>query len=102
MSSGCISMELGRSESAWSPGAQLAQDHEPVGAGPRVFEVYIEDARYSTPTLLFIEVKDEQRAREFAQKKLEEDARHRGVEVRENGVRLFGVGTLGGLPSERS
>jgi hypothetical protein len=67
-----------------------------------VFEVYIDDARYSTPTLLFIEVKDERRAREFAQMKLDEDARHRGVEVRENGVRLFGLGTLGDLPSERS
>src|SRR5580704_19533812 len=97
-----MSTEFGRPQSAWSPDAQLAPDHEPVDAAPRVFEVYIDDERYSTPTLLFIEVKDEQRAREFAQKKLEEDARHRGVEVRENGVRLFGVGTLGGLPSERS
>jgi hypothetical protein len=64
-----------------------------------VFEVYIDDERYSTPTLLFIEVKDERRALEFAQKKLEEDSRHRGVEVRENGVRLFGLGTLAELPS---
>jgi hypothetical protein len=67
-----------------------------------VFELYIDDERYSTPTLLFIEVKDEQRAFEFAQMKLEEDARHRGVEVRENGVRLFGLGTLAALPNERS
>ena len=36
-------MELAGSESAWSPGAQLAPDDEPVGAGPRVFEVYTPD-----------------------------------------------------------
>jgi hypothetical protein len=60
----------------------------------RDFELYIEDVRYGTPTLVFAQLRDEGRARELAEQKLNEDARHRGVEVRENGVRLFGLGTL--------
>jgi hypothetical protein len=62
----------------------------------------MEDDRYGTPTLIFLQMKDEQRVREFAQKILEEDERHRGIEVRENGARLFGLGTLADLPNERS
>ena len=68
----------------------------------RDFEIYMEDDRYGTPTLIFIQMKDEQRVREFAQQKLEEDKRHRGIEVREKGVRLFGLGTLAELPDERA
>jgi hypothetical protein len=66
-------------------------------SGPAIvrdFELYIEDDRYRTPTLMFVQAKDEERVRELAQKKLEEDPRHRGVEVREDGVRLFGLGTM--------
>jgi hypothetical protein len=55
----------------------------------RDFELYIDDERYCTPTLVFIQVRDEERAREIAQTKLDEDERHRGVEVWENSVRLF-------------
>jgi len=68
----------------------------------RDFELYIEDDRYRTPTLVLIQAEDEQRARESAQEKLEEDTRHRGIEVRENGVRLFGLGTLADVPTARS
>ena len=75
-------------------------DSAPGTVTVRDFEIYVDDDRYSTPTLILIQVKDDKRALEFAQKKLEEDARHRGVEVRENGVRLFGLGTFAGLPSE--
>jgi hypothetical protein len=60
----------------------------------RDFELYIEDVRYGTPTLMFVQLKDEQRARELAEAKLNEDKRHRGIEVREHGVRLFGLGSL--------
>ena len=63
-------------------------------ANVRDFEVYIDDERYGTPTLVFVQMSSERRVREFAQRKLEEDKRHRGVEVREDGVRLFGLGTL--------
>ncbi len=66
----------------------------------RDFELYIEDDRYRTPTLIFVHMSDEQRVRAFAQEKLAEDERHRGIEVRENGVRLFGLGTLADLPRE--
>jgi hypothetical protein len=46
------------------------------------------------PTLFFVQVGDEQSMLELARKKLDEDERHRGIEVWENGVRLFGLGTL--------
>ena len=71
-------------------------------ADVRDFEVYVEDVRYGTPTLLFVHMSDEQRVRDFAQLKLDEDKRHRGVEVRENGVRLFGLGTLADVQPEDS
>jgi hypothetical protein len=64
------------------------------------FEVYIDDERYRTPTLIFVQMRDRHRALEFAQKKLHEDRRHLGIEVRENGLRLFGLGTLAELPGE--
>jgi hypothetical protein len=60
----------------------------------RTFELYIDDDRYSTPTLVLADVVDEERALELAKKKFAEDERHRGIEVCENGVRLFGLGTL--------
>jgi hypothetical protein len=66
----------------------------------RDFEIYIEDERYGAPTLIFFQGKDEQRALEFAQRKLDEDARHRGVEVRENGVRLYALGTVAEVPGD--
>ena len=64
----------------------------------REFEIYVEDERYCTPTLIFVQMKDERRVREFAQTTLEKDQRHRGVEVREKGKRLFGLGTLADPP----
>jgi hypothetical protein len=60
----------------------------------RVFELHIDDDRYRIPTLAFMTMSDEQRALEFAQEKLTESRHHLGVEVRENGVRLFGLGTM--------
>jgi hypothetical protein len=66
----------------------------------RDFEIYVEDERYSTPTLIFVQMKDERRVREFAQTTLEKDRRHRGVEVREKGKRLFGLGTLADPPGD--
>jgi hypothetical protein len=77
----------------------LRTDAEVVEASMKDFELYIEDDRYGTPTLVFIQLADMERAREFAQRKLDEDERHRGVEVRADGVRLFGLGTFGD-PSE--
>jgi hypothetical protein len=68
----------------------------------RDFELYIDDDRYRTPTLVFVQMCDERRVQDFARQKLAEDKRHLGIEVRENGVRLFGLGTLADLPSECS
>jgi hypothetical protein len=82
-----------------SPAAEPAPDIPLGKANVRDFELYIEDDRYRTPTLIFVHMSDEQRVREFAEAKLGEDTRHRGVEVRENGVRLFGLGTLADVPA---
>jgi hypothetical protein len=60
----------------------------------RDFELYIDDDRYCTPTLAFVTMSDERRVRDFARAKLEESRHHRGIEVREDGVRLFGLGSL--------
>jgi hypothetical protein len=72
----------------------------PGKAYVRDFELYIDDERYATPTLVFVQMADERRVREFALQKLNEDRRHRGIEVRENGARLFGLGTLSAPPRE--
>jgi hypothetical protein len=85
-----------------SPGDRTAAESVPGSGTVRDFELYIDDERYRTPTLVFIQVRDEERAREFAQKKLDEDERHRGVEVWEKGVRLFALGTLVDRRSECS
>ena len=60
----------------------------------RVFELHIDDDRYRILTLVFLTMSDQQRALEFAQEKLAESCHHLGVEVRESGVRLFGLGTM--------
>ncbi len=64
----------------------------------RDFELYIDDARYETPALVFARMSDERRVREFAQQKLDEDKRHRGVDVCENGVLLFRLGPSSAPP----
>jgi hypothetical protein len=61
----------------------------------RSFEVYVHDDRYSVLTLHMISVKDESRAREIAEGLMAESAHHLGVEVAEDGRRLFGVGSFG-------
>jgi hypothetical protein len=81
-----------------SPAAGPALDLPLGKANVRDFELYIDDDRYRTPTLIFVHMSDEHRVRQFAKAKLDEDKRHRGIEVRENGVRLFGLGTLADLP----
>ena len=57
------------------------------------FEVFIDDDRYSVPTLLLINADDEARARSQAELMLKESSHHRGVELRRDGSRVYGAGT---------
>jgi hypothetical protein len=64
----------------------------------RAFAVYIDDDRYSVPTLNIISLSDEARARAWADGAMRENPHYRGVEVCEDGERLFGVGSLADRP----
>jgi hypothetical protein len=58
------------------------------------FEIYIDDERYTVPTLHLIAAPDHARAIEMANHLLEESAHHRGVEVRSGEAVLFVAGSL--------
>jgi len=55
----------------------------------RTFSVFIEDRRYSVPTLMFVVASDEVRARELAVRELDASNNHLSVEVQESGRSLF-------------
>jgi hypothetical protein len=55
----------------------------------RTFSCFINDDRYSVPTLAFLLVADEKLAREMALRRLLESPHHREVELLENGERIF-------------
>ena len=55
----------------------------------RTFSFYIHDQRYSVPTLQIVTVRDEARARELAQQRLDEGEHHLAVEVVEGQTELF-------------
>ncbi|MDP2260354.1 MAG: hypothetical protein Q8J89_11630 [Caulobacter sp.] len=55
----------------------------------RTFSFYIHDRRYSVPTLQIVTVRDEGRARELAQQRLDEGEHHLAVEVVEGQDELF-------------
>jgi len=55
----------------------------------RTFSVFIEDERYSVPTLMFVVAADELRARELAIRELDASKNHLSVEVQESGQFLF-------------
>ncbi len=57
----------------------------------RVFAFHIDDRRYAVPTLLFVVYPDESLARAHAWGVLRESEHHRGVEVFEDGERVFGL-----------
>jgi len=57
------------------------------------FEVFIDDDRYSVPTLVLINAEDDARACSKAESLLRESPHHRGVELRLEGARVFGAGS---------
>ena len=64
----------------------------------RTFQIYIDDDRYSVPTLHLATVAGEARALEIAKRLLEDSDHHLGVEVCEEGKPLFGLGSLARRP----
>ena len=57
----------------------------------RIFEFHVDDRRYAVPTLLFAVHPDETLARAHARRLLRESEHYGGVEVFENGQRVFGL-----------
>jgi hypothetical protein len=57
------------------------------------FEVYVDDSRYSVPTLYLIAA-DEAGAIEAARKMVSDSPHHLGAELRLDGLRLIGFGSL--------
>ena len=57
----------------------------------RTFSFYIHDRRYTVPTLQIVTVRDEARARELAQQRLDEADHHLAVEVVEGQQELFRI-----------
>jgi hypothetical protein len=58
------------------------------------FEIYIDDDRYSVPSLYLITAANEAWARVLANKALHDSKHHQGVELLRNGERLFALGSL--------
>jgi hypothetical protein len=58
------------------------------------FEVYIDDDRYEVPSLYLITAQTEARAKAMANELWRSSKHHRGVELRVNGERLLGMGSL--------
>jgi hypothetical protein len=63
----------------------------------RTFSFYIHDVRHTLPTLAFVTVSDEQRAREIARERLMESPDHLAIEVREDDGLLFSLDRNGAL-----
>ena len=59
------------------------------------FEVYIDDNRYSVPSLYLITAQTDARARVIAKELLASGDHHQGVELRRDGERIFGLGSYG-------
>jgi hypothetical protein len=63
----------------------------------RTFSFYIHDARHIVPTLAFVTVSDEQKARELAKERLMESLDHLAIEVREDDWLLFTLDRNGAM-----
>ena len=59
----------------------------------QTFAFYVEDDRYSVPTLKLEVCRDEFEAHSRAETILSQSPHHRGVEVCVDGIRLFGIGS---------
>jgi hypothetical protein len=60
----------------------------------RTFHFYIDDRRCGAPRSLTVQARDEARAEELARVMLANSRHHIGIEVCEDGRRLFGLGSF--------
>jgi len=68
----------------------------------QTYQMFIDDSRYTVPTLKLVTAADGVRARDLAEATLLENTFHQGVEVYLRSLWLFGVGSLaGGRVEER-
>ena len=58
------------------------------------FEVYVDDDRYAVPSLYLITAQSDVRARAVAEELWRSSEHHQGVELRREGERIFGVGSM--------
>jgi hypothetical protein len=58
------------------------------------FEVFIDDDRYSVPSLYLITARNEARARAKAEEMLHASDHHRGVELRQGGESVYALGSF--------
>jgi hypothetical protein len=58
------------------------------------YEIFIDDDRYSVPSLYLITATDSARARAIAERLWQDSKHHRGVELRRDGELVFGCGTF--------
>jgi hypothetical protein len=65
------------------------------------FDLFILDDRYSVATFRVLTVKDEARARELAEKVLQESPHHLGVELFCAGKRVMGLGSIAAADAPR-
>lgn len=61
-------------------------------SAPAAFELYVDDDRYSVPTLHLITAWDAEAATAVAEARLAESGHHRGVELWQSGRRLLVLG----------
>ncbi len=67
----------------------LASSVKPI----RQFQLFVDDDRYTVPSVRFLSARDIVSALAVADRLIDESSHHRGVEVCENGRRLFGLGS---------
>jgi hypothetical protein len=66
------------------------------------FEVFIDDDRYSVPSLYLITANSEARARAKAEELLRASDHHHGIELRQDGERIFALGSFAMLAASCS
>ena len=59
------------------------------------FEVYVDDDRYSVPSLYLITAQSDARARAMAEELLSSSEHHQGVELRRDGESIYALGSFG-------
>lgn len=66
------------------------------------YEVYVDDDRYRVPSLYLITAASEARARAVSEELWLTSSHHLGVELRRDGERVLGLGSLAeGIPTDR-